>query len=204
MSLLISTLLVGLLLVLAAIAFERSRPRARDLMPVVVLAALAILGRVVMMPIPNFQPATALIILAGFFFGRNAGLLCGMLVAFVSNMIMLQGPWTPWQMLAWGLVGYGAGILGDAYSRSLSNSTQIITIIYGVVASILFGMIMDLQFFIAYAWETGWTGLIATWAAGLTMNVAHAVSTFVFLILVLVPWGKKLQRLKTKYGIRTI
>jgi len=158
----------------------------------------------VMMPIPNFQPATALIILAGFFFGRNAGLLCGMLVAFVSNMIMLQGPWTPWQMLAWGLVGYGAGILGDAYSRSLSNSTQIITIIYGVVASILFGMIMDLQFFIAYAWETGWTGLIATWAAGLTMNVAHAVSTFVFLILVLVPWGKKLQRLKTKYGIRTI
>ena len=225
MSLLISSSLVVLLLIFAAITFERTRPKPRDLMPVVVLTALAILGRVVMMPIPNFQPATALIILAGFFFGRNAGLLCGMLVAFISNMIMVQGPWTPWQMLAWGLVGYGAGILGDMFSNTSrtpcqpeahtpchpeakpkdpTRLRQIITIIYGIVTSMLFGMIMDLQFFIAYAWETGWSGLIATWAMGFSMNVAHAVSTLVFLILVLVPWGKKLQRLKTKYGIQSI
>ena len=224
MSLLISSSLVVLLLIFAAITFERTRPKPRDLMPVVVLTALAILGRVVMMPIPNFQPATALIIMAGFFFGRNAGLLCGMLVAFISNMIMVQGPWTPWQMLAWGLVGYGAGMLGDMFrSRDIAliakvakaqtscmlaklrgRSGQIIIIIYGVVTSMLFGMIMDLQFFIAYAWETGWSGLIATWTMGFSMNVAHAVSTLAFLILVLVPWGKKLQRLKTKYGIQSI
>jgi len=228
MSLLVSSLLVGALLLLAIIAFERARPRPRDLMPVVVLATLAILGRVVMMPIPNFQPATALIVLAGFFFGRNAGLLCGMLVAFMSNVFLGQGPWTPWQMLAWGLVGYGAGILGTFFqqksapavssqpdaepSTSLKNRMftpahfvySLIVIAYGTLVSLLFGMIMDLQFFIAYAWEAGWSGLLATWAMGLPLNIAHAASTLIFLALTLIPWGKKLQRLKTKYGIQPV
>jgi len=175
-------------------------------MPVVVLAALAILGRVAMMPIPNFQPATALIVLAGFFFGRNAGLLCGMVVALVSNLLLGHGPWTPWQMLAWGLVGYGAGILGGLIQsgRITSIILQLAVIVYGTLASLLFGMLMDLQFFIAYAWETGWSGLIATWTVGMPMNLSHAASTLIFLTLTLVPWGKKLQRLKTKYGIQLI
>ncbi|MCL2525434.1 MAG: ECF transporter S component [Coriobacteriia bacterium] len=219
MHLLTSTLLVIAVLALAVFIYERSRPRPRELMPVVVLAALAILGRIVAMPIPNFQPATALIVLAGYFFGRGAGLMCGLLTALVSNMVMGQGPWTPWQMLAWGLVGYGAGVLGEyvqkrnsdisqestperAAARKRTLILQVIVVAYGTVASLLFGMVLDLQFFIAYAWETGWAGLITTWSMGFPMNVMHAASTLIFLGLTLVPWGRKLQRLKTKYGLR--
>ncbi|MCL2437876.1 MAG: ECF transporter S component [Coriobacteriia bacterium] len=222
MNLLISSVVVGIPLIVLVFGIERVKPRPRDLMPVIVLTALAILGRVAAMPIPNFQPATALIILAGFFFGRHAGLLSGMLVALVSNIFMGQGPWTPWQMLTWGLVGYGAGLLGDRVSWAQPHEVEprepeknrytkrrriillAVVIIYGVVASLLFGMIMDVQFFVAYIWESGWPGLVATWMMGLPMNVAHAASTCIFLVLTLIPWGKKFHRLKTKYGIRSI
>jgi len=170
-------------------------------MPVVVLTALAILGRVVTMPIPNFQPATALIVLVGLFFGKRAGVLSGMLVALISNFILGQGPWTLWQMFAWAAVGFGAGILGDIFANPV---THIIVVAYGVIASMLYGLFLDLQFFIAYAWETGWTGLFAAWSMGLIMNLTHAVSTLIFLLVTLVPWGTKLQRLKTKYAIRNL
>ena len=234
MNLLISSIFVGVLLIVMIIGFERAKPRPRDLMPVVVLAALAVLGRVITMPIPNFQPATALIVLAGLFFGKHAGLLCGMLVALVSNMFMGQGPWTLWQMMAWGLVGYGSGLLGQQISASFANSSsdtgldpltsdksmnsltstapiaqrslafQIIVIVYGAVASLLFGAFQDLQFFIAFTAEAGWPGLIATLSMGLPLNLIHAASTLIFLLLVLIPWGKKLHRLRIKYGIRSI
>lgn len=232
MSLLLSSLAVCALVLLIMVALERVRPRPRDLMPVIVLTVLAILGRVIAMPIPNFQPATALIILAGYYFGRHAGLLCGLLTALVSNMAMGQGPWTPWQMFAWGLVGYGAGFIAEWFeglqrrekwqwanvqtmddrtqrsSRVLRSKSDLmcvtIIITYGVVASLLFGAVMDFQFFVAYALDTGWSGLTTALVLGLPMNFSHATSTLAFLMLTLVPWGSKFARLKTKYDIRRL
>ena len=223
-----AVVLISAVLILVIIRFEQVRPRPRDLMPVVVLAALAILGRLLFTPIPNFQPTTAIIILAGLYFGRNSGLLCGMVVAFVSNFFVGQGLWTPWQMLLWGLIGYFAGVTGQRISMSFdmsvsdtglspltsANTSNYLTCtverplntmfmyIYGAVASFLFGIIMDLQFFISYTYSSGWGGLITSLLAGLPMNVLHAVSTVVFLAATLIPWGRKLARLKTKYGIK--
>ncbi|MCL2606615.1 MAG: ECF transporter S component [Coriobacteriia bacterium] len=207
MNLLLSSLVVTAVLIPLIVALERARPRPRDLMPVIVLAAIAIVGRIALMPIPNFQPATALIVLAGLFFGRHAGLLCGMLVALVSNMVLGHGPWTPWQMLAWGGVGYFAGVFfcrDDQNAHFFTLAFKIAVLGYGIAVSLLYGLLMDVQFFIAYAWQTGWTGLMTTIGMGLPMNVSHAVSTSIFLALTLVPWGKKLHRLRTKYGINSI
>ena len=195
---LLSVTAVSAVLILVIIRFERVRPRSRDLMPVVVLAALAILGRLIFTPIPNFQPATALIIIAGLYFGRNSGLLCGMVVAFISNFFVGQGLWTPWQMLAWGLIGYLAGVIAGLHKQAT------FVYLYGAIASLLYGLIMDLQFFIAFASSSGWQGLATTLLAGLPLNLIHAASTVIFLATTLIPWGKKLQRLKTKYGISSI
>ena len=235
---LLSLCIVSAVLILLIIRLEKLRPRPRDLMPVVVLAALAILGRLLFTPLPNFQPATALIILAGLYFGKRSGMLCGMVVAFVSNFFLGQGPWTPWQMLAWGLVGYFAGELTRGRIslssepaddvcvasvrahrgrtrlrdlRPLENSqfspyvmNGLIVYVYGAAASLLFGAVMDLQFFIGFAWSSGLPGLITKLLMGLPLNISHAVSTVIFLAATLIPWGKKLQRLKTKYGIRSL
>ncbi len=110
--------LLSLVVVLAAIAlffshYERRAPRLRDVMPAVVLAACAAAGRVLFAPLPNFKPVSAIAIMAGAVFGRQSGFMVGALAALVSNFFLGQGPWTPWQMYAWGLVGYLAGVLAQ-------------------------------------------------------------------------------------------
>jgi energy-coupling factor transport system substrate-specific component len=197
-------------------------------MPVIVLAALATIGRMLTMPLPNFQPSTALIILAGIYFGRNSGLMCGLLVAFVSNLFLGQGTWTLWQMLAWGGLGYCAGAffhrglhrdphrvphrefgkhpLGKSskFFAGISSKWRrlIPVLVFGVIASFAYGAIMDFQFWISFTWESGIPGLATAFIAGFPMNALHAVSTVVFLALIYLPWGKKLERLRTKYDLR--
>lgn len=110
------TALLTLVVVLASIgvffaSYEASRPRLRDIMPTVVLAALAAAGRILFAPIPDFKPVSAIAIIAGVAFGRKSGFMVGALAALASNFFFGQGPWTPWQMYAWGLAGYGAGLL---------------------------------------------------------------------------------------------
>lgn len=110
------TALLTLVVVLVSIgiffaSYEASRPRLRDIMPTVVLAVLAAAGRILFAPIPDFKPVSAIAIIAGVAFGRKSGFMVGALAALASNFFFGQGPWTPWQMYAWGLVGYGAGLL---------------------------------------------------------------------------------------------
>lgn len=116
------TALLTLVVVLASMgiffaSYETSRPRLRDIMPTVVLAALAAAGRILFAPIPDFKPVSAIAIIAGVAFGRKSGFMVGALAALASNFFFGQGPWTPWQMYAWGLVGYGAGLLAMAPAK---------------------------------------------------------------------------------------
>ncbi|MDR1775446.1 MAG: ECF transporter S component [Actinomycetes bacterium] len=210
---LITALLAACVAGMLLVYLERARPRPRQFMPVVVLAALAVVGRMLFVAIPNFQPATAVIIICGVYFGAYSGALCGVLVALVSNLLLGQGLWTPWQMLAWGGVGLGAGLLfcrrSDRAGRSSGStgrtqgSTQAVwtVCVYGVVASLAYGMVMDTQYFFSFLLSGGWAAYGTALAAGALFNLAHAVSTAVFLALALKPWGRKIQRLITTYDL---
>lgn len=123
------TALLTLVVVLASMgiffaSYEASRPRLRDIMPTVVLAALAAAGRILFAPIPDFKPVSAIAIIAGVAFGRKSGFMVGALAALASNFFFGQGPWTPWQMYAWGLVGYGAGLLAMVPAKRRSTGTK--------------------------------------------------------------------------------
>lgn len=123
------TALLTLVVVLASMgiffaSYEASRPRLRDIMPTVVLAALAAAGRILFAPIPDFKPVSAIAIIAGVAFGRKSGFMVGALAALASNFFFGQGPWTPWQMYAWGLVGYGAGLLAMAPAKRRSAGVK--------------------------------------------------------------------------------
>ena len=109
---LLSLMTVVLALVPYFLRFERRHPRPRDIMPIVVLAAIAAVGRILFAPFPNVKPVTAIVIVSGACLGPQSGFLTGALAALSSNLFFGQGPWTPWQMYAWGLAGYLAGLLG--------------------------------------------------------------------------------------------
>ena len=61
--------------------------------------------------LPQFKPVLALTIIAGVAFGGEVGFLVGAMTMLTSNMIFGQGPWTPWQMFAMGIIGFLAGVL---------------------------------------------------------------------------------------------
>lgn len=196
------TALLTLMVVLAALAllfsvYERRRPRLRETMPVAVLAALAAAGRILFAPFPDVKPVSAIAIVAGASFGRQSGFMVGALAALVSNFFFGQGPWTPWQMYAWGLVGYGAGLL--ARSRLFSRTAGVCA--YGFVACLGYGFILNLWSILGFFHPQTAAEALAVYAAALPFDIAHGVATVAFLLVLYAPWRRKIARVKVKYGL---
>lgn len=177
--------------------FESVRPKPRDFMSVVVMAALASAGRVIFMPFPSIQPVTAIVVVGGVSFGRHAGFLIGALAALASNLFFGQGPWTPWQMYAWGLVGYLAGVLAE---RGAFKHLWTVYI-FGFLSALFYGFILDSWSIFGFIHPTSLETVFAGYAAGFAFNLPHAISTVFFLLPILYPWTKKLDRLRVKYGL---
>src|SRR5205085_6026524 len=103
------------------LAYERSRPSARMVAVVATLAALAALGRDAFVALPDVKPITAMTLVAGYALGPLPGFTVGALGMLASNVLLGQGPYTPWQMAGWGLVGLAGAVLGRLSGRSLSR-----------------------------------------------------------------------------------
>ena len=109
-------MLVSVLILLYVMApffmmFERKKPRARELVLVAVMTALTALGNIVCYITIPFQAGTAMAIVSGIALGPEAGFLVGALARFLCNFFLGQGPWTPWQMFCWGILGFFAGLV---------------------------------------------------------------------------------------------
>lgn len=179
------------------VRFEMKKPKARDLVPIAVLSVLGALGRTLFAAVPSFNPNSAIVIITGMQFGPLAGYLTGSLSALASNMLLGQGPWTLWQMTAWGMMGYLGGLLEK--HRVFSN--RIWLYVFGFLASFFFGWFMNLQYLLGYVNPLTFEAIVMACFSSLPFDLTHGASTFLFLLLLEKPWGKKLQRLKIKYGI---
>ncbi|HHU53490.1 MAG TPA: ECF transporter S component [Clostridiaceae bacterium] len=180
------------------ISYERKKPKPRDLMPVVVLSALAVAGRILFAALPNFKPMTAIVIIAGMAFGPESGFMTGALSGLVSNLFFGQGPWTPWQMLAWGMIGFVAGILSE--KNILVKPWSIFT--YGILASLSFGFIMDTWNILGFVQPLNYKNIVSSYLLGIPFNISHAVSTVVFLLPVYKTWLCQLKRIKLKFNLK--
>lgn len=177
--------------------FEHNRPRPRDMVPIAVMGTIAALGRALFAAIPSFNPTSAVVIITGISLGPQAGFLSGALAALASNMLLGQGPWTPWQMYAWGMTGFIGALLFK--TGLLKNTLWLYG--YGFTSGILFGWFMNLQYLIGYVRPIHIGTLISTFAASSAMDVSHGISTVLFLFFLKKTWCRKLDRLKRKYGI---
>lgn len=193
---LLSLAVVIVALLVFAAGFEASRPVLRQIMPIVVLSALAVAGRLLFAAVPGVQPVTAICMIAGIAFGRRDGFMVGALAALVSNVFLGQGPWTPWQMYAWGLAGYLAGVLNDhgGFKRRWAVYA------WGFALSFLYGFLLDSFYVVGYVNPLTWQGAATAYGAGVVFNFGHALSTAAFLVLIYEPWKAKLARIRRKYG----
>jgi energy-coupling factor transport system substrate-specific component len=207
---LVSSLVVGAALVLGFAWYERSRPPARVLALVAALAALAIVGRLAFAPFPNVKPTTDIVLFAGYALGGAPGFAVGSVTALVSNVFLTHGPWTPWQMAAWGGVGLAGGALG-ALVRSRSRRTTegaeprelgrwTLALACGV-AGLGYGLVMDL-----YLWTLAGERTLASYAVisarSLPFNVAHVVGNVVLCLLIGPPLVLALRRYRRRFEVR--
>jgi energy-coupling factor transport system substrate-specific component len=159
--------------------YERQHPPAKVVALVATLAALAALGRVAFAPLPSVKPTTTIVLIAGFALGAAPGFTVGAIAALASNLFFGQGPWTPWQMVAWGLCGVlGAGLAAATGGKPLR---RIPLGLWCAAAALGFGAIMDLSTWTTFGQHTLSEYLIISGTA-LPFNVTHAVGSFAFAV----------------------
>jgi energy-coupling factor transport system substrate-specific component len=179
--------------------YERSRPSAKVLALVAALAALAVVGRIAFAPIPNVKPTTDIVLFAGYALGGVPGFAVGAVTALASNLFFGQGPWTPWQMAAWG----GVGVLGAGLAR-LARGREIGRVPLAVacgLAGLAFGAVMDTYQWTFSAGQTpaGWLAVSAT---SLPYNLAHAIGNVVFCLLIGPAFVRSLRRYRRRFEVR--
>jgi len=102
--------------------FEKRKPKAREIVLIAMMSAITVACHMFFHVTVPIQIGTAMVIIAGISMGPEAGFLVGALSRFVCNFYMGQGPWTPWQMFCWGLLGFLAGL---AFNKiDLANVTD--------------------------------------------------------------------------------
>lgn len=197
--LLFSLLVVFFAMVPFFLVFEGRRPQPREIMVISVLAAIGVAGRAAFFMIPSFKPVAAVVILTGVSFGGEAGFLVGCIIMMVSNMFMGQGPWTPWQMFSFGLIGFFAGIF---HQKGILQAKKLPLCIYGFLSVFfIFGGIMNpASILMSYGYITK-SSLIAFYISGAPVDLVHAASTVIFLWFMSKPLLEKLERIKRKYGL---
>lgn len=176
--------------------FERKESTAKEITVLAVMIAISVAGRFIFAWLPGFKPVTAITVIVALWLGKEAGFVVGSLSAVVSNFYFGQGPWTPFQMFAWGFIGFLAGILANPLKKN-----KILLCVFGALAGILFSMTMDI-------WTAIWmdnsfniSRYLASVASSLPSTAEYAVSNVIFLLLLSKPIGEKLERIKKKYGL---
>lgn len=188
----LATLLAAAALVAAGVAWFESGPDStRELALVATLGAAAAAGRVLFAAIPGVQPVTVVAVVAGAALGLRAGVGVGAIAAFVSNLFLGQGVWTPQQMLGWAACG-AVGALFAPLLRS-RYALAAVTALLGFA----FSAMMDVWLWYGFYPHT-WAALVATVGRGVWFDASHAVGN----VLIALAIGPELRRMLTRYGSR--
>ena len=179
------------------IRFEKGKNGAREIVVIAVMTAFSVIGRLAFSPIPAFKPVTAITIIAGIALGAESGFMVGSLTAIVSNIFFGQGPWTPFQMFVWGILGFVSGAV--FYKKQTSN--RWILSLAGLVGGVAYSLLMDVWTTVSMEGNFNFVRYLSYVGTSMPFMAMYAVSNVVFLLVLAKPFLTKINRIKTKYGI---
>lgn len=178
------------------IRFESRDNDVRRLVLIAVMVALSVVGRFVFAPVPGFKPVTAMVAVTAMYFGSEAGFMTGALTAVISNFYFGQGPWTPFQMFAWGIIGFVIGLIAEPLKRS-----TFLLVLSGIIAGVAFSLLMDVWSTINADGTFNIMRYFSFVVSSLQFMAIYAVSNVIFLLVLSKPIGKIFERVKVKYGM---
>lgn len=176
--------------------FERRKPDARELVLVATMTALAVASRAAFAWLPHMKPMAAVCMISGAAFGPGLGFFVGASAALLSNAFFGQGPWTPWQMAAFGL---GTALYAAIVRRTRPGRT--ISALIGCAIVLLFiGPLLDTFVILQTQSTLRMPVVLGFYAAGLPVNALHAGTTFVILEAIGPELLRRIRRLMVRYG----
>lgn len=190
----VAVLFISCLFFLARL--EEKEMSIRRIVVIAVMTAISVTGRFLFAVVPGFKPVTAVVVITGMYCGYDAGFICGAFSAVISNCYFGQGPWTPFQMTAWGVLGLLAGVLGPVLKKK-----KVLLLGYGIFAGTVYSFFMDIWTVLWYNGSWKWTLYLMAVTSAVPCTVSYAVSNVIFLGVLEKPMGRKLKRMKQKYGI---
>jgi energy-coupling factor transport system substrate-specific component len=170
--------------------YERSKPDARIVALVATLAAFAALGRIAFAALPNVKPTTDIVLVSGYALGGAPGFAVGAIAGLTSNFFFGQGPWTPWQMAAWGATGViGAGLAIVTRRRIGRWPLAIVCTVVGFA----FAAAQDVGDWVTYSDHSlGQLGVYV--GQGIGFDLIHAAGCFGFALAFGPPLTRSIQR----------
>jgi prenyltransferase beta subunit len=190
--------IVAAVLGLGWLAYERARPSPRMVAVVATLAAVAALGRDAFVALPEVKPITAMTLVVGYALGPLPGFTVGALGMLASNIVLGQGPYTPWQMAAWGFVGLAGAALGALSRRRLGR--------VGLALACMLAALAAKEIMNVYTWTIGAShtpaALLATAVAAVPFDVVDAVASLLFGLAFAPELARLLGRMRTRMDVR--
>ena len=194
-----STLVVIEIMLPFFASFESRKPQSRELVTLAVMAALATASRVAFVFIPYFKAITGVIMITGIAFGAQAGFLTGAIAAFASNFFFSQGPWTPWQMFAYGFAGFWAGLVFHGHP---SWRKPWVLGLFGFFSILLLvGPMLDSCTVFTVLPKLSLANVLLIYGQGVPVNTIHGLGCGLTLLVLTKPLLQKLSRIQRKYGI---
>jgi len=193
---LVATIVVILAIIAFFFEFEVAAVSSKEIALVAMLGTISAVLRVPFAAIPGVQPCTFLVICSGYVFGPVAGFMVGAMTALVSNFFLGQGPWTPYQMLAWGLAGVSA-----AYVRRF-NLRRIWLVIFGIFWGYLYGVIINTWFWASFVHPLTLRTFVVTEINSLWFDTFHATGNALFMGLFGMKTIAILERFRKRFNWR--
>lgn len=178
-------------------AFHRNEMSSREIVMIALLGSLAAISRVPFAPLPSVQPSTFIIMVSAMVLGPQNGFVVGALTALLSNIFLGHGPWTPWQMFAWGIIGWLTGLL--RYTPIMKNKH--VRALCGLIFGVLFGWFMNLWVILSLNLTFSWEIIFIYYGSSIVFDLAHGLSNVVFLYLFFDNFIEVLSRFKLKHGL---
>lgn len=191
-------LIAPILITLAVLAFffkfEAAAITSKEIVLVSMLGTMSAILRVPFGAIPSVQPSTYLIICSGYVFGPIAGFTVGAITPLISNFFLSHGPWTLYQMFAWGMIGVIAAYLG----RFNLNTKGLV--LFGIIAGYIFGVIMNVWFWTSFVYPLTLKTFVVAELNSIWFDTLHAIGNAIFMGFFGMKTIAILQRFKRKFS----
>ena len=190
-------MIILLLLILTLfIEFERSYASTRLIAVLGFITAVTIVSRQM---VHGFavSPVFFFVILTGYVFGAVSGFVVGATTMFVSNFFVGgHGPWTPFQMIALGSIGFCASIL----PKKFGIKTRILLLsFFGVIASFFYSAVTDVFWWMTFTTQHTLKTYLAVSVAGVPFSIATAFGNILMMVFFSPTFIKILERFRKRF-----